>query len=225
MKPILYVGNRNYSSWSMRPWFVLKYSGLEFDTIDVDLDAEGYGKAQVKEVLAVSPTGRVPALKTSDIELWDSLAIAEWAAEQVPQIALWPKDAITRALARAIVCEMHSGFSEIRTHLTCNLRRRVKEQDWNEATKIELKRLDEVWSGLIEKFGGPYLFGKTPTIADAFYIPMATRLRTYNVSGLSKAANDYRDFILSTPEFLEWEKIAEEKWKPFKAGPWDTIYD
>ncbi len=225
MKPTLYVGNRNYSSWSMRPWFVLKYSGLEFETQDVDLDAEGYGKAQVKEVLAVSPTGRVPALKAGDLNLWDSLAISEWVAEQAPDAELWPKDANTRALARAVVCEMHSGFGEIRTHLTCNIRRRVKEQDWNEATRIELKRLDEMWSELLNQFGGPYLFGAKPTIADAFYIPMATRLRTYNVSGLSKAAENYRDFILGTPEFLEWANEAEAKWKPFNAGPWDTIYD
>ena len=225
MKPILYVGNRNYSSWSMRPWLVLKYSGLEFDTIDIELDAEGYGKAQVAGVLAISPTGRVPALSYGELKIWDTLAISEWVAERAPNAGLWPKDANARAIARAVVCEMHSGFGEIRTHLTCNIRRRVKEQDWNEGTLIELKRLDEMWSGLLTQYGGPYLFGKSPSIADAFYIPMATRLRTYNVSGLSKTAQEYRDFILQTPEFLEWAQIAESNWKPFKAGPWDTIYD
>lgn len=225
MKPVLYVGNRNYSSWSLRPWLVLKWSGLEFDTYDIDLDAEGYGLARVKAVLDISPTGRVPVLQVGSLFLWDSLAICEWVNENAPHANLWPADKEARAIARAISCEMHSGFSEIRTHLTCNIRRRVQEQIWNEATKIELQRLDDIFSTQITKYGGPYLFGVKPTIADAFYAPMATRLRTYNVSGLSQNAQQYSDFILSDAAFLEWSQSAEKLWKPFKAGPWDTIYE
>jgi len=223
-RPTLYLGNRTYSSWSMRPWFALKYAGFEFDEIDIDLDSDGYGQAQVQSVLAVSPTGRVPALHCGDLEIWDSLAICEWANEQAPHRNLWPKEPDDRALARAVVCEMHSGFPEIRTHLTCNIRRRVNEQVWSQATLLEIKRLDEIWSGLLVKFGGPYLFGKEPTIADAFYIPMATRMRTYSVS-ISATAAKYRDFILSTPEFLEWEQAAAKQWKPFTRAAHDTVYD
>lgn len=223
-KPILYLGNRTYSSWSMRPWFALKYSGLAFDEVDVELDADGYGQAQVPAVLAVSPTGRVPALHIGELKLWDSLAICEWANEQAPDKNLWPKDANARALARAIVCEMHSGFAEIRNNLTCNIRRKVNAQNWNKATLAEIKRLDDIWSGLLAKFGGPYLFGNTPTIADAFYIPMATRMRTYSVT-LSTEAAAYRDFILATPEFLEWEATAAKQWKPFARAAHDTVYD
>ncbi|KAF0117701.1 MAG: glutathione S-transferase [Hyphomonadaceae bacterium] len=223
-KPILFLGNRTYSSWSMRPWFALKYSGLDFDEIDVELDADGYGQAQVQAALAASPTGRVPALHMGELKLWDSLAICEWANEQAPSANLWPKDVGARALARAVVCEMHSGFGEIRNNLTCNIRRKVQEQNWNAATLSEMERLDDIWSGLLAQFGGPYLFGEKPTIADAFYIPMATRMRTYSVS-LSTEAASYRDFILATPEFLEWEAAAAKQWKPFTRAAHDTVYD
>lgn len=223
-KPVLYIGPQNYSSWSIRPWLVLKWSGIDFETIIVNLDAEGYGQKRIKDVLEISPSGTVPALKIDDFYIWDSLAISEWANEQAPEAGLWPIGEIKRAIARSITCEMHSGFENIRNHLPHNIRRRVKEQIWDEATKIEIARLDYIWSDCLGKFGGPYLFGNAPTIADAFYAPMAVRMRTYNVT-ISEIAAKYRDFILSTPEFLQWAEEAEKNWKPFNAGPWDSIYE
>ena len=109
----LYVGNRNYSSWSLRPWLVLTWSGLPFDETVINLDQPGYGQGQIAAVRAVSPTGKVPALTADDITIWDSLAIAEWIAEAAPAAQLWPADAKVRAIARAVTAEMHAGFSGI----------------------------------------------------------------------------------------------------------------
>src|SRR5687768_6469396 len=121
MKRVLFVGNRNYSSWSLRPWLVLRWAGIDFETKAVRLGGLGYLKRQVPEVLTVSPTGTVPVLHLGEEIIPDSLAISEWAAEQNP--ALWPKDAVARAHARAAVCEMHSCFAALRAQLPCNIRR------------------------------------------------------------------------------------------------------
>jgi glutathione S-transferase len=226
MRPVLYVGNRNYSSWSLRPWLALTWSGLPFEDQLIELDQEGYANGQIQEVLAVSPTGRVPAMQVGETSIWDSLAICEWAAEQAPHANLWPQDAQPRATARSLVCEMHSGFSALRTHLTCNIRRRVPEPTWNEETRRDIERIDAIFTKTRERFGkrGPYLFGEHPGIVDAFFTPVATRLRTYNVSGLSAASAAYRDTLLSTPAFLEWCTMAEREWKPFRRAAHDTVY-
>jgi glutathione S-transferase len=216
MNPVLYVGNRNYSSWSMRPWLALTWSGIPFETRPVALGGEGYGKGLAPAVLAVSPTGRVPALHLDDTVVWDSLAIAEWAAENAPSAHLWPADSIARAVCRAATCEMHSGFEALRSKLPCNIRRRAepttpaRESDPN--VKRDLARIDALWSELRSRFGGagPYLFGARPTIADAFYAPVATRLRTYGVT-LGGPAQTYAAAILADPAFLAWERdgVAE----------------
>jgi glutathione S-transferase len=211
MTPVLYVGNRNYSSWSMRPWLALTWSGIAFETRAIALGGEGYGKGLASAVLAVSPTGRVPALHLGDTVVWDSLAIAEWAAESAPAAHLWPSDPTSRAVCRAATCEMHSGFEALRAKLPCNIRRRAEPttpaRDSDPAVRRDLDRIEALWSDLRSRYGGqgPYLFGAKPTIADAFYAPVATRLRTYGIT-LGSVAQKYADAILTDAAFQAWER-------------------
>lgn len=212
MEPILYIGNRNYSSWSMRPWLVLRWGNIPFEARVIPLGEDGYGEQRMPSVLAVSPAGTVPALHLGGDVIGDSLAISEWAAEQRP--GLWPSDPLARAYARSAACEMHSGFGAIRTSLTCNIRRRTEPRSLNDAARRELARIESLWTGLRARFGagGPYLFGAQPTIADAFFTPVATRFRTYGVQ-LQAAAHAYVEALLANPAFREWEAEAErEPW-------------
>ncbi len=227
MLPILYVGNRNYSSWSMRPWLALTWSGLPFETRAIALGGDGYGKGRMASVLAVSASGRVPALHVGATTVWDSLAISEWAAENAPEAHLWPQDATARAVSRAATCEMHSGFDALRRELPCNLRRRaapsVPSRTSGEDVRRDLARIEALWEDLRSRFGrgGPYLFGARPTIADAFYAPVATRLRTYGVTIGGAQAKKYAEAILAEPAFLTWEKEAlAETWT---MPQWDAV--
>jgi glutathione S-transferase len=205
--PILYIGNKNYSSWSMRPWLALHWGGIEFEERVMALGQEGHGQGLNREIGAVSPTGRVPALHVGDIVIYDSLAICEWAAEW--QNSLWPEDPDARALARSAAAEMHSGFPDLRRALSMNLKRQMtRAPDWDAPTRRDLQRLIDLWSELRTRFGGhqPYLFG-VRTIADAFYAPVATRLRTYAVT-LPTAAQAYCETIFADAAFKEWERGA-----------------
>lgn len=223
MKPVLYVGNRNYSSWSLRGWLALAWSGIDFETRDVELDAQGYGEARIASVVAVSPSGRVPALDVDGATIWDSLAIGEWAAERAPAAQLWPHDATERAVARSLACEMHSGFAALRTDLPCNIRRRVVATAIAEDARRDLARIEDIFASQATraKGRGPYLFGKRG-IVDAAYLPIATRLRTYAVD-LGPAAAAYRDTLLADDAFLRWERGAEAAWRgPMSRGDADT---
>jgi glutathione S-transferase len=204
----LYIGNRNYSSWSLRPWLVLQWGGIPFVERDIRLDQPGYGAGGIAEVLKFSPTGRVPCLHAGNLVIWDSLAIAEWAAEEKPQAGLWPSDRARRATARSVVAEMHSGFPDVRRQLTMNIRRRCPAQDWEPATRAQLARLDQIWIELrtANKSDGPWLFGRR-SIADAFYAPVATRMRTYGVP-LSPDAQAWCDTVFADTAFREWEAAA-----------------
>jgi glutathione S-transferase len=224
-KPHFYLGNPNYSSWSLRPWLCLRWGGIDFDETFVDLDRPGYGKAQIAEVLAVSPSGRVPALHVGPHVIWDSLAIAEWAAEIAPERRLWPADPWARAAARSVTCEMHSGFTGIRRDLSMNIRRRVRAYGLSEETRVEIARMDQLWSATRAKHGGagPYLFGHR-TIADAFFTPVATRFRTYDIE-LSREAAAYRDALLADDAFLEWERrVLAEPATRFSRANTDDLY-
>lgn len=207
MTNTLFIGPKNYSSWSLRPWLVLRWGGIDFNEKYIPLDQPGYGIGQIAEVKAVSPSGTVPALHVDDLVIWDTLAISEWAAEQVP--ALWPADAAVRAQARAVVAEMHSGFAGIRRDLTMNIKRRCASQAWPDDTQRNLQRLFELWADCRGRFkkDGPWLFG-TRSIADAFYTPVATRLRTYSVP-LDADCQSYVDTLLNDEDFLAWEKVCE----------------
>jgi glutathione S-transferase len=205
MANTLYIGNKNYSSWSLRPWLCLRWAKIPFTEKLIRLDQPGYGKQAIAEVAAVAPNGRVPALNASGLVIWDSLAIAEWAAEEAPQARLWPEDRRLRAEARAVVAEMHSGFSAVRRDLSMNIRRRVHVKEWPADTAAELARLDALLGGLRARFqgAGPWLFGAR-TIADAFYAPVATRVRTYGVT-LSTAAQSYCEAVFADADFQAWE--------------------
>jgi glutathione S-transferase len=219
MKPVLYVGNQNYSSWSMRPWLVLSWGEIDFETRVLPLGGAGYGARQMPSVLAVSPTGTVPALHLDGDVISDSLAISEWAAERVP--ALWPRDERARAHARAATCEMHSGFGALRSHLPCNIRRRAAARERASDIQRDISRIEAIWTGLSARFagGGPYLFGATPTIVDAFFTPVATRFRTYAVP-LGREAQRYADALLANEGFRTWEaEAAREAWT---MPEWDS---
>lgn len=203
---VLYIGNKNYSSWSLRPWLVLRWGGIPFEERLIRLDQPGYGKQAITEVKTVAPNGTLPALVSDGVPIWDSLAIAEWAAERVAPGTLWPEDPILRAQARSAACEMHAGFAAVRRDLSMNIHRRMATQpDWPEDTRRGLARIDELWRGLRARHAhlGPFLFGRR-SIADAFYAPVAARLRTYAVP-CSGAVAEYRDTLLADPDFLAWE--------------------
>lgn len=221
MRPVLFVGNQNYSSWSMRPWLVLTWAGISFETRVIRLGGPGYTLRTMPSVLAVNPGGTVPALQLGAADtIGDSLAIAEWAAEQVP--SLWPAEATARMHARAAACEMHSGFAALRSKLPCNIRRRAKRRELDEATQRDVTRLETLWTSLRTRFGsgGDYLFGAKPTIADAFFTPVATRMRTYDVA-IGPASQRYVDALLAEPAFRAWEAagVAEEWTMP----EWDAF--
>jgi glutathione S-transferase len=205
------IGDKNISSWSMRPWLVLKRAGASFEETVVRLNRPETTQA----VLQHSPTGLVPALQTDEGEtIWDSLAISEYLADRFPQAQLWPADPTARALARAAACEMHSGFHSLRGECPMDLKRRLKA-DVTPLTESELRRLAELFGALRSRFAakGPFLVGDW-SIADAFYTPVATRIRTYGLKlsdyGDTGDAGRYVETLLEQPEFLEWEKAALE---------------
>lgn len=213
MSLVLYIGNKNYSSWSLRPWLVLRWSGLPFEERVLQLGGQGYGKAQIPAVVAVSPSGKVPALELDGLTVWDSLAIAETVAERAPAARLWPEDPSARALARAATAEMHSGFAAIRRDLSMNVRRRTTKTSLAEDTRADLERVERLWTQLRERYGaaGPFLLGER-CIADAFFTPVATRFRTYGIP-LSASSQAYCDALLADADFRAWEQDAErEAW-------------
>ncbi|MGE0596367.1 MAG: glutathione S-transferase [Hyphomonadaceae bacterium] len=211
-RPVLHIGNKNYSSWSMRPWLALIWGRIAFDERVIQLGGEGYGKSQIKDVLAVSPSGRVPVLHVNGVTINDSLAICEWAAEQAPQ--LWPDDAMTRAQARSAAAEMHSGFAALRRDLSMNIRRRLETTpSLPEDTQDDLRRLYELWecARAANADRGDYLFGQR-SIADAMFAPVATRLRTYRIAAPA-SAQAYCDTIFADDAFQAWERAAiAETW-------------
>ena len=222
MTPALYIGNKNYSSWSMRPWLVLRWAGIAFDEQVIPLGGPGYGKSRIPEVRAVSPSGRVPALVVDGRIIHDSLAISEWAAETAPEAGLWPGDRLTRAEARAAVAEMHSGFAALRRDLSMNLRRRVRPPAFPEDTTSDIARIEELWAHVRARYGaqGPWLFGAR-SIADAFYAPVATRFRTYQTA-LSGVAQAYCETIFADADFQDWDRAAAAE--PWSISAADTLY-
>jgi len=204
----LVIGTKAWSTWSMRPWLVLRRSGLPFSETLVELREEnGVSEAAIR---VHSPSGLVPVLKDADVTIWDSLAICEYLAERAP--ALWPQDPARRALGRAAAAEMHSGFPSLRGECPMDLTAAPKAVTLSEATQKDIRRIISVWNELLGRFGGPFLVGDW-SIADAFYTPVATRLRTYGVRpsdyGDAGTAGQYCQRLLETPEFLEWEAAAK----------------
>ncbi len=215
----LFIGNKNYSSWSLRPWVLMTHFGIPFDEVKLRLDfAEG---SSFKTRLAtVSPAGRVPVLVDDGLAIWESLAIAEYLAERFPGKALWPADTRARARARSICCEMHAGFGALRNHCPMNIEASLPEV----GAKLlvtqpelvrDLDRIGQMWNSLLAEHGGPFLFGSF-TIADAFFAPVCTRVRTYGLP-LPEAAAAYVDRIFALPAVQAWVKAAraEQDFLPF----------
>jgi glutathione S-transferase len=172
----LYIGNKNYSSWSMRPWVLLKQAGIPFEEILVRFDAFTPDSQFKTALKPLSPTGKVPVLVDGDLVVWDTLAIAEYVAEQFPDKQLWPTNKAARARARSICAEMHSGFAGLRTYCAMNAEALL----WRDqpAVRDDVARLVAMWRPLLQAHGGPMLFGEF-SIADAYYAPVCTRLLTY----------------------------------------------
>ena len=181
----LYVGNKNYSSWSMRPWVLLRQAGIAFDEVMVRFDSfADDGNSTFKNTLkALSPTGKVPLLVDGDLVVWDTLAIAEYLAEQYPDKALWPIEKAARARARSICAEMHAGFTALRSSCPMNIEASLLEVGalaWRDkpAVRADVARLVAMWQAALDEHGGPMLFGKF-TIADAYFAPICMRLKCY----------------------------------------------
>lgn len=218
----LVIGNKNYSSWSLRPWLLLRQAGIAFEEIPVRLGTPGFA-AQVAQY---SPAGKVPTLVDGDITVWDSLSISEYLAERFPEKALWPADPAARALARSVCAEMHSGFPNVRNLLPMNVTAVLPGCGWNVAVQREVERIAAIWTDLRTRYGaeGPFLFG-TFTVADAFYAPVVSRFATYGIH-LPEAAKQYADFILALPAMQEWIAAAREE-RDFLADdePYRTVPD
>ncbi len=202
---VLVVGNKNYSSWSLRAWLALKVIGLAFEEQRVSLYVEG----AKERLLGYSPAGKVPILIDGARRVWDSLAILEYLAESHP--SLWPAAAGARALARSISAEMHSGFAALRQHMCMNIRKRLPGKGRTPDTLADVARIVAMWSDCRARFGsgGPFLFGGF-TAADAMYAPVVLRFRTYEVE-LPPACRAYADAVLALPALGEWIDAAQRE--------------
>ncbi len=200
----LTIGNRRYSSWSLRGWLAVRLAGFEVETQVIWLDEPGY-----KEALAAASPGRtVPTLRHGEVALWDSLAIGLYLADQKPEAGLWPADPLLRAEAYAVVAEMHSSFPALRKALPMDLGCPIEARVLDQAVAAEVARIAQIWSRPPVE-GGDFLFG-APSLADCFYAPVATRLRSYAVPLQGRAAA-YARTLLSWPLFLEWEAEAAKE--------------
>jgi glutathione S-transferase len=206
----LYIGNKNYSSWSLRGWLMAKAAEITFEEVLIRL-RQPNTKA---EVLRRSPSGRVPALVHGEVSIWESLAIGEYLAELYPDAGLWPKDRGARAVARSVSTEMHAGFSALRTHFPMNVRSSFANRASTPEVQADVDRITAIWHDCRSRFGGdgPYLFGSIFGNADAMYAPVVSRFRTYKVA-LEPSAQAYCDAVWSWPPMQEWAAGAKnEPW-------------
>jgi glutathione S-transferase len=214
----LVIGNKNYSSWSIRPWVLLTHFGIPFETEQIWL----YQPNSNEQAKRYSGSGLVPCLIDGARRIWDSLAIVEYLAERFPDQPLWPRDFEGRAIARAVTAEMHSGFSELRRNMPMNIRNRYPRKGRTEAVDRDIARVQSLWSECRARFGGggDYLFGSF-CIADAFYAPVVFRFATYDVK-LSGAAGAYAERLLATPAL---QRLAREAESDGHALPiYDDLY-
>lgn len=204
---VLYIGNCNYSSWSLRAWLAAEQSGLPFreEQIWLDLDSDRARRGEI------GPTSKVPVLRDGDFRVWESLAICEYLAELAPRAGLWPEDRLARARARSLCAEMHAGFPAVRRNLPMNVRTRVPWRDRGAEVDAEVRRLDEMWTATRREYGGggPFLFGDR-SLADAFYAPVVFRFRTYGVA-LEGEAAAWSEALLALPAMRRWRERAERE--------------
>ncbi|MCH7830059.1 MAG: glutathione S-transferase family protein [Proteobacteria bacterium] len=203
----LIIGNKNYSSWSLRAWLLLKEAGIEFDEHRIVLDTP----ESAREIGAFSPAGRVPILQIDDMTVWDTMAIAETLAERWPDKNLWPADAATRAHARAICAEMHAEFAELRSRMPMNCRAMGRTVLLPDGLTNDIDRIIEIWTQCHRRYGddGDWLFGDF-TIADAMFAPVVLRLRTYGIN-LPESASCYPRRLLDSEAMQEWLAAAESE--------------
>jgi glutathione S-transferase len=213
MARTLIIGNKNYSSWSFRPWIAMKVAGIAFDEVVISLDASDF-KEQVSRI---SGTGKVPALDDDGVHVWESLAILEYLADKFPAAGLWPADPAARAHARAIAAEMHAGFVALRRACPMNMWRPVKKLQLNEEAAANVRRIDAIWTDCRARFGGaatspgPFLFGAFGA-ADAMYAPVVSRLHTYDVA-IGAPARAYMEAVMALPAWAQWRAAAvKEPW-------------
>jgi glutathione S-transferase len=200
----LVIGDKNYSSWSMRPWVLMKHAGIPFDEVLIELDRPD----TAKRIREHSPSGKVPCLVTDDGQsIWESLAIFETLAERYPDRGLWPQDAAARAYARAIASEMHGGFPDMRSSMSMNIRAKSPGTGATPAALADVARIDAIWSECLARHGGPFLFGASFGIADAMYAPVVMRFNSY-APKLSDAARGYAERVTALPAVREWIEAA-----------------
>ena len=200
---ILTISSKNYSSWALRGWLLCKMSGIKFQENKASMD----DPTTRAELLLLSPSFRVPCLEHNGATVWDTLAIAEYLYEVAPDAHLFPKDIKHRAHCRAIAGEMHSGFANLRSALPMNIKGHfTKYRIWAGA-EPDIERITDIWKECIKTYGGPFLFGKEPTVADAMYAPVCTRFKTYDVH-LDPVSAAYCKTILEWPVLQEWIKDA-----------------
>jgi glutathione S-transferase len=201
----LVIGNKNYSSWSMRPWLALRANDIAFEEIFIPLYT---GAADKQRILDFTHSGKVPALIDGDVTIWDSLAIIEYVAERFPEARLWPEDRASRAHARSISAEMHSGFMALRNECGMNLHRPIRAVALSADARANVARIQEIWTECRERYGklGPFLFGKFGA-ADAMFAPVVHRLRTYAIA-VEPAAQAYMETMMALPAFQEWTRAG-----------------
>ncbi len=217
----LYIGNKNYSSWSMRPWVLLKQAGIPFDEVMVRFDSFASDSQFKQRLAALTPVGKVPVLVDGDVTVWDTLAIAEYVAERFPEKQLWPKDAHARARARSVCAEMHSGFNALRGACPMNIEASLPQvgalalRD-KPGVRADLTRLISMWSELLAQDGKPFLFGDF-SIADAYFAPVVMRIRTYHLPVPPSVAG-YIDRLCAAPGVKAWidGALAEKDFLDFE---------
>lgn len=199
----LVIGNKNYSSWSMRPWLVLRANNIAFEEVFIPLYTD---KTDKDRLLSVSRSGKVPALIDGDVTVWDSLSIIEYLAEKFPEAGLWPDDRTARAHARSISAEMHSGFMPLRNECGMNLHRPIRAVALSDDAEANVARVQEIWADCHARYGkkGPFLFGAFSG-ADAMFAPVVHRFRTFAIP-IAKDAQPYMDAMMSLPAFQEWTR-------------------
>ena len=217
----LYIGNKNYSSWSMRPWVLMKQAGIPFDEVKVRFDSFEANSQFKNTIGKLNPVAKVPVLVDGDLVVWDTLAIAEYLAETFPDRPLWPRAVADRARARSICAEMHSGFGNLRTLCGMNIEASLPEvgarllKD-NPGLQDEMDRIVQMWTGLLDAHGGPMLFGEFG-IADAYFAPVGTRIKTYGLP-VTPAVSAYIERVQALPGVRAWidDALAEHDFLDFE---------
>ena len=203
-RPTLVIGNKNYSSWSLRPWLLMKQLGIDFEERKLALSTDGFRR----EIASLCAAARVPVLVVDGFPVWDSLAIAEFLADAHPALGVCPTDRQAPARARSVCAEMHSGFSALRNAMPVNIEAKLPGLGWNLAVQADIDRIAQIWFDLRSEHAaeGPFLFGRF-SAADAFYAPVVTRFDTYGIT-LSPPCEDYRRAIHALPAMREWIAAA-----------------